>query len=141
MREVVYLGNKHRRRFLKIRIELLRTAQALQFLHRQFHRRERVVDLVRHLPCHGPPGSFTLGGSQLFSRLLHPVHEDVIALDECSQFIVIRIIDVVILGADSEMAHLVRQGRKRCSHTFGSPEREEQRQQQHDDVRRQQTRQ
>ena len=113
VREVVYLGNEHRRRFLEVCVKLLCAAQTLQFLNRQFHRRQRVVYLVRYLPSHRAPCAFAFGFRQLFRRLLYPIHQHIITLDERTEFVVIRIVNMIILRADGKMPHFVGQHRYR----------------------------
>ena len=82
MREIVYLGNKHLRRLVEIFVKAVRAAFELQFLDREFHRREGIVDLMRDLPRHGPPRSFALRPRQLLRALFHAVNQNIIPLDQ-----------------------------------------------------------
>ena len=95
MREGVYLLYKHARCFRKVGIVFLflrrvwhvllaLRMQALQLLDGQFHGRERVVYLMRDLPCHGAPCPFALGFGESLRRILHLVHQRVVLLYQCA---------------------------------------------------------
>ena len=142
MREVVNLRNKHLRRLLEICIELIRATLELQFLHRQFHRRERVVDLVRYLPRHRAPCALALRLRQLLRTLLYPIDQQVIALYQRTEFVVIRIVNMfVLIAADPKPFHLLCQQRDRRRHRLRRRKSEEQRQEHYHQVRRQEVRQ
>ena len=136
MRQVVYLRNQHLGRLLEIGIELVRASLELELLNGQFHWCEGIVDLVRYLPRHSPPSAFTLGFRQLLGTLIHLLDQHVIALDQCPEFIVVGVVDMVVLRPDFKMPHLVRQHRDRCRHAFGGRKGKEKSEQQHDDIRR-----
>ena len=142
MREVVDLRNEHLRRLLEIGIELIRATLELQFLYGQLHRCERVVDLVRYLPRHRAPCALALRFRQLLRTLLYPIDQHIIALHQRTEFVVVRIVDMIVLfTTDGESFHLLRQQRDRRRHRLRRRKREEQRQEYHHQIRWQEVRQ
>ena len=89
--------------------------EAYDSLYLELHRRQRVLDFVRHLPRHSVPGLVALGLCKLARALLQLVHHTVVGIHQRGNLIAARVSDFLQLAL-ARAAHSAAHKAQRPEH-------------------------